>query len=496
MDCGKLAGVAAALLLTSGAARADVAISNKPTTNMDCEAGVCTATAQKAVLNVSDLASMLSTGDVAVKTGTVAKDIDLDQPLTWSNASRLTLDAQRSVQIDKQLTVAGQGALTVTTNDAANNGKSAKGKNAGEFIIAPERGSVQFWDPSSSLIIDGQSYTLVYDIKTLASDIAANPSGFYALAKPYDASADGAYGSSPIATEFAGVFEGLGNATSHLTMGLSSDEAQGFFAHVAPNGTVRDGGLSDVKVEGSDFFIVGSFVGENEGTIKYSWATGTMRYADAFGNSLGGLVGTNLALKGRHGVIEHCFANMDIVLGKYGPQHGGVLVGINDGTLSETYSKGLLTYIVAASADAGGLAGANFGSINNSFSVVAIKDGRKNSQIYFGGLVGKNFSSGTAARSYAAGRTRERNDVQTVLGGFVGFDDAPVGSLSATYWDLDKGISDPSQGAGNLPNDPGITGLTGTQLKSGLPEGFDPEIWTQSPGRNLGLPYLISLPIH
>ncbi|HEX3653384.1 MAG TPA: hypothetical protein VHU18_11235, partial [Rhizomicrobium sp.] len=208
----KLAGLAAALLLSSAVARADVEISTKPTSNMSCDAGVCTATAQKAVLNVSDLATMLASGDVAVKTGLVAKDIDIDQPLTWSNTSRLTLDAQQSVTVKKQITVAGQGALTVITNDTG--GTKAKNKT-GEFVIVPERGSVQFWDLGSSLIIDGNSYTLVGDIKTLASDIAANPSGFYALAKPYDASVDGTYTTSPIATTFAGVVEGSGNTISN-----------------------------------------------------------------------------------------------------------------------------------------------------------------------------------------------------------------------------------------------------------------------------------------
>jgi hypothetical protein len=172
MKSGTLIGVTAALLLSTALARADVEISNKPTSNMSCDSGVCTATAQKAVLNVGDLANMLASGDVAVKTGSIAKDIDINQPLTWASTARLTLDAQQSVTVKKQITVAGQGALTIIASDG--------GKN-GEFIIVPERGSVQSWDLSRSLIIDGQSYMLVGDIKTLASDIALNPSGAYAL---------------------------------------------------------------------------------------------------------------------------------------------------------------------------------------------------------------------------------------------------------------------------------------------------------------------------
>jgi hypothetical protein len=98
-------GLVAVLLLSSAVARADVEISNKPTQNMSCNAGVCTATAQKAVLNVGDLATMLAGGDATVKTGSVAKDIDVGQPLSWTSTARLTLDAQQSVQIEKQVTV-------------------------------------------------------------------------------------------------------------------------------------------------------------------------------------------------------------------------------------------------------------------------------------------------------------------------------------------------------------------------------------------------------
>src|SRR3954470_2887924 len=115
-------------VLACSTAQADLSISNKPTQNMSCEAGVCTATAQKAVLNVGDLQAMLANGDATVKAGRLAKDIDIDQALTWSGNSRLTLDAQKSVIVNQQVTVTGKGALTVTTNDGARN-------KDGEFVI-------------------------------------------------------------------------------------------------------------------------------------------------------------------------------------------------------------------------------------------------------------------------------------------------------------------------------------------------------------------------
>jgi hypothetical protein len=73
--------------------------------------------------------------------------------------------------------------------------------------------------------------------------------------------------------------------------------------------------------------------------------------------------------------------------------------------------------------------------------------------------------------------------------------DLKSGDLSSTYWDLDtSGVSDPGQGAGNVPNDAGITGLTDTQLKSGLPDGFDPKVWGSNPKINNGYPYLFANP--
>ena len=69
------------------------------------------------------------------------------------------------------------------------------------------------------------------------------------------------------------------------------------------------------------------------------------------------------------------------------------------------------------------------------------------------------------------------------------------GSISSTYWDLDtSGVSDHAEGAGNIPNDPGITGLTDAQLKSGLPHSFDPKIWGSNPNINDGYPYLRANP--
>ena len=124
---------------------------------MSCNAGVCTATAQKAVLNAGDLQAMLASGDVAVKTGSVAKDIEIDQPLTWASTSRLTLDAQRSITIRKPVTVNGQGAITLAFN---------QGESAGDLYFF-DKGDVTFFDLASTLVINGTGYVLVGNLTTL-----------------------------------------------------------------------------------------------------------------------------------------------------------------------------------------------------------------------------------------------------------------------------------------------------------------------------------------
>ena len=76
---------------------------------------------------------------------------------------------------------------------------------------------LEFWDLSSSLIINGQSYKLVKTVHALAKVVAKNPSGFYAFAKKYNAKKDGTYAQSPVGT-IEGAVEGLGNSISNVSI--------------------------------------------------------------------------------------------------------------------------------------------------------------------------------------------------------------------------------------------------------------------------------------
>jgi hypothetical protein len=376
--------------------------------------------------------------------------------------------------------VAGQGALTVVTNDAG--GAKSKSKT-GEFIIVPEHGSVQFWDLGSSLVIDGNSYTLVGDIKSLANDIAANPSGFYALAKPYDASVDGPYSGSPVQTTFTGIFEGLGNAISNLKADVSH-AATGLFSRIDPSGIVQDVCLVDLDFEGRPASAVGGIASLNVGLIEHSLATGTIRLQTSESNS-GGVVGANF------GAIIESHSNIKFKINGGGTANVGQLVGENDGTISSSYASGSVVGKDTRSSNFGGLVGLEKGLIDSSYATVSVTDGRKNCcESQFGGLVGENDKNGRVQRSYTTGEIRGGSEA----GGLVGFDGAAPGNIVHSYWNLDKGVNNPDQGAGNVENDPGITGLTTQQFLSQLPKGFDPQIWGQSPSINNGYPYLLANP--
>jgi hypothetical protein len=184
----------------------------------------------------------------------------------------------------------------------------------------------------------------------------------------------------------------------------------------------------------------------NGGNITDSYATGAVsgKYV------AGGLLGYGFS-----GIVQGCFTTGNVSAGATG---GGV-VGYNTNAelLDNSYAIGAVSG-TGSSSDIGGLVGLNQGGIASSYSIGAVSE--------LGGF----------------------------LGGFVGEDDSN-GGISESYWDLDtSGVSDPSQGAGNIANDPGIKGLTTEQFQSGLPAGFDSNIWAEDSNINNGFPYLIANP--
>ena len=469
-------------------ASAAVQISAKPTQNMSCSGGMCSTTAKNAVLNVSDLTNMLASGDVVVESGSIAKDINIKAEFSWTSNQRLTLDANRSLLFEKAVVVAGTGALTIVTND---------GGSGGDFSFA-SKGRVEFWDTTSALVINGSHYLLVSSMKRLVRYERQDNSGHYALAKNISA-ANRVYEATPMNRTFAGSFEGLGNSISNLTLqGTAANESVGLFGEYGPsgNGVIRDLHLKSVSVTATaSGQNIGAVVGLMDvGTVANVDVSGTVS-ASGMNSIVGGAVGLSIMSTVR-GSASHAS-----VSGTNGAAAAGGLIGEDSdgcphciGLLDSNYATGAVSGGDATAV--GGLIGENLGvNLSNSYALGAVSGGNNASVGGLAGINGESNLSGfpSIATSYSTGTVSGGSGAS--VGGFVGQDQVSS-SISDAYWDLDaSGVSDPSRGAGNVANDPGIEGLTNSELTSALPTGFDPKFWSQSPGVNGGYPYLSSVPI-
>ena len=123
-----------------------------------------------------------------------------------------------------------------------------------------------------------------------------------------------------------------------------------------------------------------------------------------------------------------------------GEYYSGGLVGQNDGTVSNAYS----TCNVISDSGAGGLMGANTGTVSNTYAT-----GNVTGESGAGGLVANN--SGTVSNSYSAGSV----SANEYVGGLVGY--SQEGTASGSFWDMESSVQSTSDGG---------TGKTTTEMKS------------------------------
>jgi hypothetical protein len=446
-------------------AHALLTVSTHPTMRVSCSAGTCTATASKANLNVTDLQNMLAVSDVTLKPGSVASDILVNAPVYWTSTHVLGLDAYRGITVNRPMSVQGQGGLVLTTNDGGTGGD----------LRFTGNGRVAFWDLSSPLTINGNAHTLENSIAGLASAIAANPSGSFALADNYDAEPDGTYTTaSPIATTFTGHFEGLGNTISNVTVLIRTRQNDvGLFSVIGAGGTVHDLHLVHMGMTATFTQRIGTLAGRSVGEVSYVTATGFVKTGHYNGES-GGLIGS----ADTPGTVRRVQAAVTV------PAGNGGLLGYNGGTLSESFTSSNVT---EGNSTTGLLVGISYGSIIDCYAVGSAS-GNGASLGGITAIIGTSFQGvGSVANSYVAG-------VVTDLGaqnkGAVAAEN--LGTVSNVYWDtttIDIGWAcEPSNPC------PGAVGLSDAELKSGLPAGFDPAIWGHDPAINSGLPYLLNNP--
>jgi hypothetical protein len=293
--------------------------------------------------------------------------------------------------------------------------------------------------------------------------------------------------------------EGLGDIISHLNITAPEHGNAGLFLALI-GGVIENLGLTNVHING-DADAAGALLASNVGTLFRDYATGNV-YSDK-GLQIGGLAGSSTNDETGHiGLVDTCYFQGSVILNDAdGVGHGlGGLVGFNTGsaTILNSYATGSLQanpaglHKVAVGGLVGRMAG---GTISNSYAAGSIAAG---SGSLVGGLVGYLYTNPglqeSITDSYATSAIAGGSG--SSLGGLIGYvASTSVVSFGSSYWDTTTtGITNLSQGVGNIANEPGITGLTTPQLQAGLPTGFAPTIWGQNSSINGGLPYLLALP--
>jgi hypothetical protein len=461
---------AVAALFVALPAKADLEIAGKHTSNVSCSAGVCQATAPKAVLNVKELQSYLASGDVTVSSVSQATAIDVTAPIHWTSHT-LTLDSHDSITVFTLMTVKGNGGVSLSTNDGGTGGRLL-------FLDA----GLTFKHASSQLTINGQSYQLEADLADLIGAVSATPGGNFALANDDDASGT-AYTSSPIA-EVDGNVNFLGHTISNMS--ISAIDSVGFVGRVS--GTLASLVLKNVNIAASRIrrsgviSPVGGIVALNLGLVSNVAVTGTVSASKA-ASPVGGVVGQN------SNTIEVAFSDVTVSGGDVGSV-GGV-VGTNFGTINVSAAIG--DVLAGANATAGGSVGYNLGVITESLAW-GNASGGDGSDV--GGFVGDNYTNGagtgTILDAYSIGQPT--GTASSIIGTFAGSNNAPApggkraqqGTTSFCYAIPTTGVA--LVGTGDIG---GIKAISQKQLtKRGVRIFQQRQYWTTAPDGNPALGYL------
>ena len=194
--------------------------------------------------------------------------------------------------------------------------------------------------------------------------------------------------------KFATTFDGNGNTISNLYINrgqYSRGAYAALFAYADTASVIKNVGLVDVNISGSQS-DTGAIAGILRGTLSNSFATGEVK-----GSSyVGGLVGHH------YGTISESYAMVDVV----GTGRVGGLVGYsNFGTVSRSYATGA----VKGQDHVGGLVGWIDGSITASYSIglITLLQGGTD-PIFVGGLAGY-IGNSTITNSYFDTETSDQS---------------------------------------------------------------------------------------
>jgi hypothetical protein len=358
-------------------------------------------------------------------------DIDVTSSIHWTGPASLTLNANRSVTIEKDVTVRNIGTGSVTLHaDAGSNDNGGSITNLGRIDWSKSTGVVTAlydmngsytpgtllanaaWQPPlySGLATQITGYQLVNSFGDLGK-VPNNLSGNYALGTNIDAKGASLVPIGDIHSPFSGQFDGRGHSIISPSISASVDgdngvpadrlQTQGLFGVIGSSGVVRNLAIqrSSHSSGGARFEVDAGLAGVNYGTVVRVDATVDLYNVFSFGGvSMAGLVGLNygriqrsssnasltseayvaglVVYNGPSGSIEQSYATGSADAFAHTPGSGG-LVANNDGTIKQSYSTAHVTFSpnycgsgrgFDCDTGAGGLVAGNNGTIAQSFA--------------------------------------------------------------------------------------------------------------------------------
>jgi len=367
-------------------------------------------------------------------------DIFVNDAVSWS-VNTLTLTAERDININAVMTASGTSVLALNPSYG---GAVKMGFNpAGSFL-----GRVDFPGRSGAgiLTIGGFGYTIINSLGAAGSTTGidlqgmnGNRTGFYALGSNINAAVtstwNGVLGFDPVGTGPTSLFQtfiGRFDGLGHTITGLTINRPTQDYIGLFGLGNgarISNVGLNGGSVIGRDF--VGGLVG-------FTNSGGSDKIANSyFTGTITGFSTGNGSVGGLVGANYGSITNSYSTANVNGVVLVGGLVGWNrvTGAISSSYSTGAVIGGVSSSS-IGGLVGYNNGYITNSYST-----GSVSGIDYVGGLAGNNWSS-TITNSYSTGSVNG----STYVGGLVGY---ASGTITSSYWDKQTSGKNNCAGSGS-----------------------------------------------
>jgi filamentous hemagglutinin family protein len=392
-------------------------------------------------LNSGDITGRQLSADLASNNVTIQSasgsqagngDIVVNAPITWSADTMLTLQAQRTIKVNADISASGnQAGLTLSGNIEHDHGARINLSGRNPLLRMGFQNNLN-------------TYTVVNSLEALQN---IGMTGYYALGSNLTAAPGSNANFSPIGnenTKFQGVFDGLGHEISNLRIDGGSRYSVGLFG-ATQSATIYNLGLVNATIKGRAFNPssldggpqgTGAIVGwANGGSIFNVYAINTQ--VESASASVGGLVGylqgarlSNSFITGAVTVTANQDAGAEMV------QQIGGLVGLM--SLSASISNSYTTanvYVRAPQAAAGSMVGfvQGYGSaVDNSFAANTLQ-GSGPSGGLIGGIDSDTFFVTNAY--YTNWGWSGDNTLATRLSGAA--NSSTMGRLRNTEWNMD-----------------------------------------------------------